>query len=87
MIYEYKCAACEIVFEKILPMARYKEPLDEACPHCKAVGNITQFLGVMAPHIDSHKLGIKKPDAGFREVMAKIHEKSPKSQLKDFVNW
>lgn len=31
--YEYKCDDCEYAFEKILPMARSKEPQD--CPECE----------------------------------------------------
>lgn len=32
---------------------------------------------------DSVRLGIRKPDDAFREVMHKIAEKNPKSNLKD----
>jgi hypothetical protein len=34
---------------------------------------------------DSVRLGIKKNDQGFKEVLNKIHERSPGSRLKDNI--
>jgi len=87
MQYEYTCGNCDHIWERQLKLSEYKTPIDSPCPSCEESGNISQYFGGMPVHIDSHKLGIKKPDAGFREVMAKIHEKSPGSELKNYVNW
>jgi len=36
--------------------------------------------------IDSVRLGIRKPDSGFKEVLQKIHEKTPGSALNRTTN-
>ena len=42
--------------------------------------NIESMLGMNAL-IDPVRLGIRRPDQGFKEVLQKIHEKTPGSQL------
>lgn len=87
MLYEYICGKCNHIWERQLRLSEYKKPIEEACPSCEENGSISQYFGGMPTTIDAYKLGIKKPDNGFREVMAKIHEKTPGSKLKDYVNW
>jgi hypothetical protein len=31
--------------------------------------------------IDAHRIGVRKTDAGFKEVLQRIHEKTPGSEL------
>ncbi len=87
MLYQYRCTACENIWERQLKLADREVPFNEPCPKCETEGNVVQYLGNMPMHIDSHKLGIKKPDQGFREVLSRVHEKTPGSRLKDYVNW
>jgi len=43
--------------------------------------NLQQFL-TKAPALgDSVRLGLTKPDNGFKEVLSKVHERTPGSQL------
>lgn len=43
--------------------------------------DIQQYHSAMAPVGDSVRLGIRKPDNGFKEVLQKIHSKTPGSRL------
>jgi hypothetical protein len=56
-------------------------PEKQPCPKCNC--NKVQ-LQIGCPSImDPVKLGVKKPDSGFKEVMSKIKEKHKINQLKD----
>lgn len=78
-IYDYKCPSCEHEFEKNVKMANYQDPQD--CPECKTPSGRT-VKG--APGIgDPIRLGLQKPDNGFRDVLRRIHERTPGSQLKN----
>ena len=58
------------VLMKISELDAYKE----ANPHLETI--------ISAPMIcDPVRVGVRKPDSGFKEVLQKIHEKTPKSQL------
>ena len=81
MIYEYECQNCNYLFERTLKLVDRLIPTEEPCPECGQL-EVQQYLGTML-YVDSHKLMTsRKPDSGFREVLAKIHENTPGSCLK-----
>ena len=78
-IYDYKCPACDHVFEKTVKMANYLELQD--CPECNTKSERTV---VGAPGLgDPMRLGLQKPSDGFKDVLRRIHERTPGSQLKN----
>lgn len=69
--YEYKCDKCEHYFEKILSIPNMKQPEEEPCPNCGEV-QVKKVI-FSAPALgDPVRLGIRRPDGGFKEVMQKI---------------
>lgn len=78
--YDYACSACNQQFEKFLSIGNRHQPTEEACPACGKSGTVALSIG--APPIgDSVRLGIRKIDNGFKEVLQKIHHNNPKSNL------
>jgi hypothetical protein len=62
-------------------IADRKTPEGNPCPSCKS---LTVQLRIGTPGVgDSVRLGIRTIDNGFREVLSKIHESQPKSNLKN----
>lgn len=78
--YDYSCSECNGTFEKILSISRMNEPLEQPCPKCSKEGCITKLVGAPAMVRDT-----PRPDAGFREVLQKIHEKTPGSTLNSVI--
>lgn len=76
-IYEYSCTTCESAFERLLKMSEMTVPLAEPCPECQSEGCIVQNATTAAIG-DPIKLGVKRPDAGWNEVLTKIKSKHPK---------
>lgn len=71
--YDYGCSSCENRFNKFNKIDNRKLPEDEPCPHCGTNGSVSLLiLGAPIPS-DSIRLGLKKPDSGFKEVIQKIH--------------
>jgi putative FmdB family regulatory protein len=80
-IYDYKCTACNHEFTRISNIACRDEPEKEQCEKCDQK-SIKKQVGVPAIG-DSVRLGLRTHDDGFREVLSKIAEKVPKSNLRD----
>jgi putative FmdB family regulatory protein len=79
--YTYKCQACNHEFEKVLKIADRDLPINEPCPECKTQGQVLKTI-LGAPSLgDPVRLGIRKTDSGFKEVMQKIHAANPGSNL------
>lgn len=79
-LYDYRCAACDHVFEKTVRMSEYQDK--QECPECKEMAERT--VGGYAPAIgDPVRLGITKPSEGFRDLLRSIHARSPGSILKN----
>lgn len=75
-LYEYKCAECEYIFSEIKSISERKIPESLPCPSCKTEGKIQQVISSV-PMADAVRLGRKKPDEGFRDVMREIKKKTP----------
>lgn len=79
--YEYLCEKCEHYFTKNTSISTMYQPEEEPCPNCLELGIHKVMMN--APAIgDAVRLRIRRPDNGFREVLQKIHEKTPGSTIK-----
>jgi putative FmdB family regulatory protein len=80
--YEYQCKQCEYYFTEKNNISNMYLPEGEPCPKCQEIA--VEKVMFTAPSIgDAVRLRIKRPDDGFKEVLHKIHEKTPKSRIKD----
>lgn len=81
--YEYRCKACEYKFNLMVRISAMDEPTTEPCPSCHA-SEIERMFPSIAPSIgDAVRLGIRRPDEGFKDVLRKIHDANPQSNIKD----
>lgn len=80
-IYEYQCSECEHKFEKIKPIRDMKVPESEPCPNCGEHFAVKQKVFTPQIWADAARMGVKTTDNGFKEVLSRIHEKSPGSNL------
>jgi uncharacterized protein YneF (UPF0154 family) len=72
-LYDFKNKDTGEVFEKFMSISSKEEYLKEN-------PNIESMLSSNMM-IDPFRLGIRKSDQGFKEVLQRIHEKTPGSQL------
>ena len=72
-LYDFRNKDTGEVFEKMMSISAKEEYLKEN-------PNIEPMLSANAL-IDPVRLGVRKTDAGFKEVLQRIHEKTPGSQL------
>lgn len=87
---DYSCQECNHKFRALTVVVGFREGVDrditkEPCPQCQKMGVVpdagTVNYGSGPALIDPVRLGRIKPDAGFREVLQKIHANSPGSNL------
>jgi putative FmdB family regulatory protein len=80
-LYEYNCSTCSELFTGIQLIANRKIPEGEPCPKC---GEQTVELVIGAPAFgDPVRLGVRRVDDGFKEVLSKISERNYKSNLRE----
>lgn len=80
--YDYKCSECDHIFERSSMISERNIPETEPCPSCSKENCVHQYFGNGAAAIvDPVSIGRRKPDSGFKEVLHKIHEGMPKSNL------
>ena len=72
--YEFIDTKTGDVFEKSMKMAEYDQFMEQN-PHIQRHFSEPSMLG------DPIRLGVKKIDSGFKEVLQKIHSRAPGSQL------
>jgi putative FmdB family regulatory protein len=77
--YSFKCSDCENIFDV---QCRISEMTEQECPNCHSKKYETHHTGRQAL-IDPVRLGIKKADGGFNEVLSKIASANYKSNLTD----
>jgi len=73
-LYEFRNKETGEVFEKMMSISSKEDYLKEN-------PNIESVITSAPPTIDSVRLGVRKTDQGFKEVLQRIHEKTPGSQL------
>ena len=78
-LYDYECKHCGSFFDELLSMSDRQKPTKEPCPKCKAK-EVVQILLTMNIG-DPVRLGIKKPSREFNEVLTKISDAHPRSNL------
>lgn len=76
--YDYECKGCGTKFDVICRIADMDVPKE--CPECHS-NDTFRFIGGAPAFGDSVRLGITRPDQGFKEVLQKIHKNTPGSQL------
>ena len=80
-LYDYSCQDCGHAFREMHRIANRKVPEGNPCPSC---GSSSVYLQIGTPGVgDSVRLGVRTVDNGFREVLSKIQESQPKSNLKN----
>jgi putative FmdB family regulatory protein len=80
--YVFQCTACQVGFEKFLSMSKRHLPTMEACPSCGQL-KVESRIGASQVCADSTRILNRPLPTGFQEVLAKIHENTPGSNLGD----
>jgi putative FmdB family regulatory protein len=76
-IYRMQCNDCETQFEILCKISEMENP--HQCTKCESTNWTRQ---ITAPMIcDPVRVGVRKMDTGFREVLQKIHSRAPGSTL------
>ena len=81
--YDYRCETCDHTFEEFHPIRDREKPCKLPCPACGG-GPISQFIASAPALIDPVRLGVRRPDSGFKEVISKIKSAHPRSRMKDY---
>ncbi len=83
-IYDYQCRSCGKIETKNLKISDRDLPTKEPCSECS--GEVIKVM-LGAPAMgDAIRLGITRPDGGMKEVLQKVHERTPGSRLNDVSN-
>jgi hypothetical protein len=77
--YDFRNKETGEVIERVMSIAAKAEYLKEN-PHMESI------ITGLPPLIDPYRLGLVKPDNGFKEVLQRIDEKTAGSKLKSFSN-
>jgi putative FmdB family regulatory protein len=80
-LYEYQCEKCDQKFESLRSIKNMKVPESEPCPNCGETNSVKQKVFTAQIWADAHRVGVKNSDDGFKEVLSRIHERSPGSDL------
>jgi putative FmdB family regulatory protein len=81
-IYDFACNDCGHTFERTLKIADMKQPEGEPCPSCQKEGTVQKQLAGAPALGDPTRLGdTKKLPGDFKDVLRKIHERTPRSNL------
>ena len=80
-LYDYKCTHCAHEFELVLKVADLHQPTEQPCPACGITGNVIKTIKGAPPIGDAVRLGVRRSDNGFKEVLQKIHANNPGSNL------
>lgn len=80
-LYDYLCSSCEHSFEKTLKISEMRQPEADPCPACGESATVSKVLNGAPALGDPVRLGIRKPNGDFKEVLQKIHHNNYKSNL------
>lgn len=78
--YSYSCSNCNHTWDGLYKIADRKSPEIEPCPNCKAENSVSQQVSPVS-FGDPVRMGFAGKDRGFRDVIEKVHMKTPGSQL------
>lgn len=79
--YDYKCSNCSFHFEQFEKVKDRNKPCKKPCPNCKEK-KIEILIGMPAV-CDPIRIGVKKPDKGWNEVLSKIQSRTPGSNFRN----
>lgn len=71
-MYSYQCQKCEHSFDSIQSMAEMHLPTTQPCPECQAEGTVIKTIGGAPAIGDPVRLGVRRIDNGFKEVLQRI---------------
>lgn len=70
--YTYHCTKCDHDSERILKIADMHLPTTEPCSNCQSEGTVVKTIGGAPAMGDAVRLGLRRTDDGFKEVMQRI---------------
>ena len=73
-LYDYACKDCDETFEKTVKIAQMNDK--QECPNCGSM-DTEKFIGGAPALGDPIRLGIRKPDDGFKDVLRNIADRTP----------
>lgn len=73
--YLFKDSVTSEIFETVMKISELEEYMKTNPTHQR------YYDGVAPGMVDPVRVGVRKKDAGFKEVLQKIHERTPGSQL------
>ena len=81
-LYEYQCSACNHIWDDIYTIAKRNHPTKKPCPKCgkKKVTKMDATVQI----IDSVRLGVTRPDHGFKEIISKVKKAHPRHTMRDY---
>lgn len=82
--YDYRCKECEHTFEEFFRMAERSKPCKQPCPKCGKKKCVEQYIASAPAVCDPVRVGVRKPDSGFREVISKIKKAHPRNTMRDY---
>ena len=83
-LYDYKCNACDEVYEKTVKIAEMNDP--QECPYCGSMDS-QKFIGGAPLLGDASRLDTtRKKCGGWKEVLQKINS-TPGSRLRETSNY
>ena len=79
--YDMMCKKCNHEWDVLLKISEMDKPLGEPCPSCKEVGGIERRILGAPSFGDPFRMGLRKTDGEFKDVMRRIHERNYGSTL------
>jgi putative FmdB family regulatory protein len=80
-LYDYRCSKCNHTFEQFQKIDDRNKPTRKPCPKCKKNKVELALFGVAAI-CDPVRIGVKKHDKGWHEVMSRVN-KSNRTKIQD----
>ena len=71
-MYSYQCQKCEHSFDGLHSMAEMHLPTTQPCPECQEEGTVIKTIGGAPAIGDPVRLGVRRIDNGFKEVLQRI---------------
>jgi putative FmdB family regulatory protein len=81
-LYEYQCSACKHLWDDIYTIAKRNQPTKKPCPNCGKKKVVKSDASIQI--IDAVRLGITRPDHGFKDVISKIKKAHPRNTMRDY---
>lgn len=82
--YNYRCKNCDFQWESMYSISNRKQPEAFPCPNCHTHNSVEHYIAGAPSLGDPVRLGFTRPNSGMREVLQKIHDRSPMSEVKDY---